>query len=87
MGCWECIDTPDPSAVCFAGALATNGVVNMWNAMAYYDAVPGPFTPEFPNPPKGYDPDFNGVDIHPYPTVLAVLLRSFISVAAAAWLA
>ncbi|KAL8432963.1 hypothetical protein Efla_001171 [Eimeria flavescens] len=43
-----------------AGALGTNGVVNMWRAMRYYDSLPGPFQPEFPTPKKGYEPDFSG---------------------------
>ncbi|OEH74644.1 subtilase family serine [Cyclospora cayetanensis] len=45
-----------------AGALGTNGVVNMWRAMSYYDKIPGPFVPEYQMPERGYDPLYSGGD-------------------------
>lgn len=54
----------------------------MWRAMSYYDVVPGPFTPEYPTPERGYDPDFSGVEARCIPTIAAVLLCSLVAITA-----
>ncbi|CDI82662.1 subtilase family serine protease, putative [Eimeria praecox] len=57
-----------------AGAVGTNGVVNMWRAMSYFDTVPGPFTPEYPTPERGYDPNFTGGESQLAPSLLLPLM-------------